>query len=211
MPGTILHKVSTTICKSHAVVVIEDLKVKGMSASASGTKERPGKNVRQKAGLNRSILDQGWGAFVRMLDYKSAWKGGMVLRVDPRNTSRTCSSCGHVSPDSRKTQTDFLCIFCGFGENADTNAARNIIKGGTRPDSLWNEHFARTWGVGAGTRRSGLDRRRNPLPFSFAVSDARGRGGYQPVTDINRARAFYEGDLGLKSSLDFERKESFRS
>lgn len=125
-----LHKVSTTICKSHAVVVIEDLKVKGMSASASGTKERSGKNVRQKAGLNRSILDQGWGAFVRMLDYKSAWKGGMVLRVDPRNTSRTCSSCGHVSPDSRKTQSDFLCVSCGFGENADTNAARNILRAG---------------------------------------------------------------------------------
>ncbi|MGC8530385.1 MAG: RNA-guided endonuclease InsQ/TnpB family protein, partial [Leptospirillia bacterium] len=67
-----LHKVSTAISQNHAVVVIEDLNVKGMSASASGTKECPGRNVRQKAGLNRSLLDQGWRSFVRMLEYKTA-------------------------------------------------------------------------------------------------------------------------------------------
>ena len=59
-----LHKVSTTICKSHAVVVVEDLNVKGMSASAAGTVEAPGRNVRQKSGLSRSLLDQGWSAFL---------------------------------------------------------------------------------------------------------------------------------------------------
>ncbi|MHB1758298.1 MAG: RNA-guided endonuclease InsQ/TnpB family protein, partial [Leptospirillum sp.] len=108
----VLHKVSTTICQNHAVVIVEDLNVRGMSASASGTREAPGRRVRQKAGLNRSILDQGWSAFLRMLDYKTAWRSGMVLRVDPRHTSQTCAACGHVSPENR-SQAVFRCVSCG--------------------------------------------------------------------------------------------------
>jgi len=55
-----LHKITTTISKNHALVCVEDLQVRNMSKSAAGTKEQPGKMVRQKSGLNRSILDQGW-------------------------------------------------------------------------------------------------------------------------------------------------------
>ena len=99
-----LHKTSTAISQNHAMVCIEDLQVRNMSKSATGTTETPGKNVRAKSGLNKSILDQGWFEFRRQLDYKLAWNGGHLIAVPPRNTSRTCPCCGHVSADNRQTQ-----------------------------------------------------------------------------------------------------------
>jgi len=122
-----LHKVSTAISKNHAVVVIEDLKVGNMSRSAAGTANAPGKNVRAKSGLNKSILDQGWYGFRRMLEYKLSWKGGRLVAVPPENTSRTCPGCGHVSADNRQTQARFACVACGYENNADVVAAINIL------------------------------------------------------------------------------------
>jgi putative transposase len=123
-----LHKASTTISKNHAVVVLEDLRVTNMTANAKGTRERPGKNVRAKSSLNRRILDQGWGEFRRQLAYKLAWNGGVLLLVDPRDTSRACWTCGHVSHENRRTQAAFCCVACGRASNADTNAAVNILQ-----------------------------------------------------------------------------------
>ncbi|HLP39876.1 MAG TPA: transposase [Fibrobacteria bacterium] len=125
-----LHKTSTTISKNHAMVCIEDLQVRNMSASAAGSAEIPGKNVRAKSGLNRSILDQGWFEFRRQLEYKQAWRGGQVVAVNPRNTSRTCPSCGSVAAENRKTQAEFLCLACGFEANADLVGAINILAAG---------------------------------------------------------------------------------
>src|SRR5204863_8508551 len=90
-----LHKLSTATSKNHAVIVIEDLQVTNMSRSAKGTVEEPGMRVAQKSGLNKAILDQGWGMFRRMLDYKQAWHGGEVIAVNPRYTSQTCPACRH--------------------------------------------------------------------------------------------------------------------
>lgn len=87
------HKTSTTICKNHAVVIVEDLQVKKMSASARGTIESPGKMVKAKSGLNRSILSQGWSEFFRQLEYKLAWAGGLLIKIPPRNTSIQCAKC----------------------------------------------------------------------------------------------------------------------
>ncbi len=101
-----------------------------MTASAAGTVENPGRNVRQKAGLNRSILDQGWGAFKTMLAYKMADRGGVLIEVDPAYTSQTCSACGVIDKASRKDQATFICTACGHHANADTNAAINILKRG---------------------------------------------------------------------------------
>ena len=123
-----LHKASTTISKNHAVVVLEDLRITNMTASARGTVENPGTKVRAKSGLNRRILDQGWGEFRRQLGYKMEWNGGTLVFVDPRNTSRTCASCGHVSSENRQTQAAFRCAGCGHATNADTNAAINILR-----------------------------------------------------------------------------------
>jgi len=125
-----LHQTSTQISKSHAVVCVEGLKVRNMTASAAGTVEQPGTNVRSKAGLNKAILDQGWGMFVRQLRYKLEWQGGLLVEVDPRNTSRTCPECGHVSGDNRKTQARFACVSCGHEANADHVGAINILRAG---------------------------------------------------------------------------------
>jgi putative transposase len=125
-----LHKASTTISKNHAMVVVEDLQVSNMSRSAAGTVEQPGRNVRAKAGLNRSILDQGWAEFRRQLEYKMFWVGGVFLAVSPQNTSRTCPQCGYVSGENRQTQADFACVECGYSENADLVGAINILRAG---------------------------------------------------------------------------------
>jgi putative transposase len=125
-----LHQVSTDISKNHALVVLEDLKVANMSKSASGTIENPGKMVSAKSGLNRSILDQGWHSFKSMLSYKLDRLGGELLLVDSRYTSQKCSSCGHTERDNRLSQAQFGCLQCGFRENADINAAKNILAAG---------------------------------------------------------------------------------
>lgn len=125
-----LHKASTTISKNHAFVVIEDLKVQNMSHSASGTKDKPGKNVQAKSGLNKSILDQGWYEFRRQLLYKLQWRGGTLLAVPPQYTSQRCSQCGNVDKNNRQTQEKFKCTSCGFETNADYNAALNILAAG---------------------------------------------------------------------------------
>lgn len=125
-----LHKSTTAISKNHAVVVIEDLKVRNMSRSASGTREEPGRQVRAKADLNKSILDQGWFEFRRQLAYKLAWLGGTLLVVPPNYTSQTCSRCGCVDKQNRPTQALFKCTACGFEANADFNAALNILAAG---------------------------------------------------------------------------------
>jgi len=128
-----LHKTSTTISNNHAMVVVEDLEVGNMSRSAAGSVEQPGRNVRAKSGLNRSILDQGWSEFRRQLEYKMLWAGGLFLAVPAQNTSRTCPRCGHVSKDNRMSQAVFACVECGFNENADLVGAINILRAGHAP------------------------------------------------------------------------------
>ncbi|MHB8284372.1 MAG: RNA-guided endonuclease InsQ/TnpB family protein [Caulobacteraceae bacterium] len=125
-----LHKVSTTIAKNHGLVFVEALKVRNMTASAKGTVAEPGKSVRQKAGLNRAILDQGWGMFRTMLAYKLEERGGNLIEVSAAYTSQTCHACGTADPESRKSQSRFICTSCGHEDNADTNAAKNILKRG---------------------------------------------------------------------------------
>ncbi|MGB9205903.1 MAG: transposase, partial [Terriglobales bacterium] len=98
--------------------------------SAAGSIEQPGRKVKQKSGLNKAILDQGWAEFRRELEYKSLWVGGLFLAVPPQNTSRTCPCCGHVSGDNRKSQVVFACVECGFQENADLVAAINVLRAG---------------------------------------------------------------------------------
>ena len=125
-----LHKITTTISKNHAMIACEDLKVANMSKSASGSMEKKGKNVKAKSGLNKSILDQGWGMMVNMLEYKQQWQGGLLVKVNPQYTSQTCSECQHIAKENRQTQAKFECVECGHQENADINAAKNILSAG---------------------------------------------------------------------------------
>ena len=123
-----VEQTTTDLARRYDVVKVEDLDVRAMTRSAKGTKERPGRRVRQKAGLNRAILAQGWGLFLARLEHKAR---GRVRRVDPKQTSQRCSACGHVATENRESQAAFRCVACGFACNADLNAARNIAVGQT--------------------------------------------------------------------------------
>jgi putative transposase len=122
-----LHKLSTDISENQAKVYVEELQIRNMSASAKGTIEEPGSSVKAKSGLNKSILDQGWFEFRRQLDYKLFWRGGMLAEINPRHTSQRCSCCGHTAKENRVSQNVFRCLACGHEENADVNAAKNIL------------------------------------------------------------------------------------
>ena len=130
MKSKIIHKTTTTIAKNHGLVVLEDLRVKVMSKSAKGRIDNPGRNIRRKAGLNRGILDAGWGEFRRQLEYKVGWANGVLIAVDPKNTSRRCPVCGYTAKENRMTQAGFVCVRCGHADDADVNAAINILRAG---------------------------------------------------------------------------------
>jgi putative transposase len=119
-------KTSTDLARQFDVIRVEDLKIKKMTRSAKGTRENPGRGVRQKAGLNRGILVSGWGLLVRRLGDKAP---GRVEKIKPAYTSQRCSACGEVDGDSRESQAVFRCTACGFACNADVNAAINIAAG----------------------------------------------------------------------------------
>jgi len=123
-----LHQRTTELVRGHALIAIEDLAVKSMTASASGTVEAPGKNVRAKAGLNRTILRNGWSMARGMLEYKAAWSGVMLVAVPPAYTSQACSACGFTDAGNRPSQARFVCLACGHAEHADRNAAKNILR-----------------------------------------------------------------------------------
>ena len=125
-----LHKLSTKISKNHAMVVLEALRVSQMSASNKGSFDHPGKDVKAKSRLNRSILDQGWFEFKRQLKYKLDWLGKFLLEVNPAYTSQRCTDCGYIAKANRKSQSSFCCQSCGHKDHADINAAKNILKQG---------------------------------------------------------------------------------
>ena len=127
-----LHKISTQLSKSNAIIVLEDLKIRNMTKNSKGNSEQHGKMVKQKSGLNRIILNQGWGMFKEMLKYKQDWLGGQVIFVDPKHTSQTCPECDHQSKDNRLTQSKFECVKCGYQNNADYVGALNILPRGHR-------------------------------------------------------------------------------
>ena len=120
-----VHQTSSHLVKNHDWVAIEGLKVQNMTASASGTVEEPGKNVASKSGLNRSILDKGWGMLRAHLLYKMAWKGGRVIEVPAAFSSQECAVCHTVDARSRNGAV-FRCTGCGHHDHADTNASRVI-------------------------------------------------------------------------------------
>ena len=119
--------VSKEIAANYQTVAIEDLQLKNMTKSAKGDAVKPGKNVAAKAGLNRSILNGGFGQFRTRLTAKVVARQGQVIAVNPAYTSQTCAACGHVAKENRKDQAHFECVNCGYAANADINAAQNIL------------------------------------------------------------------------------------
>ena len=122
------HKLTDDLTKRFGVVCLEDLNVKGMTKSAKGTAEAPGKKVAQKAGLNRGIANAGFSEVRRQIEYKALWRGGAVLFADRfAPTSRSCSCCGAYQTEFSLKIREWTCSDCGAVHDRDVNAAINIV------------------------------------------------------------------------------------
>ena len=124
------HKTSHAIATSDALVVgVEKLQVANMTARPKARQDETGRWLRngaaQKAGLNKAILQRGWGRVLQQLTYKLARRNKLLVEVSPRHTSQQCSRCGHTAPDNRQDER-FVCHACGYAAHADLNAAQNI-------------------------------------------------------------------------------------
>ena len=117
-----LHKVADKLVASADIIALEKLAPRNMTRSAKGTIEQPGCNVRAKAGLNRAMLDAGFGLLQQMIVDKAESAGKTVVAVDARYSSQECSRCGHIAAESRRKRR-FQCVQCGFSVHADVNAA----------------------------------------------------------------------------------------
>ena len=117
---------NTSLVSDHQIICIEDTERANMTRPAKGTAEQPGKNVKQKSGLNRSILAQGWYRTRQKLEYKSHWYGRQFVPVPTHHTSQHCSERGHADAGNRVSQPVFKCLSCGHETNADTNSSENI-------------------------------------------------------------------------------------
>ncbi|MFD6327160.1 RNA-guided endonuclease InsQ/TnpB family protein [Streptomyces sp. NPDC058442] len=154
-------KTSTMLARTYRLIRFEKLHVTTMTRSAKGTVEQPGRNVGQKAGLNRAILAQGWGLLRRRTGEKAP---GRVEDVPAPFTSLRCSACGWIEKDSRKSQAEFVCVSCGFGCNADENAAVNVAAGqGGVPRPR------RAAGAGGVTAAAGRSSAREPRPTRVGI------------------------------------------
>ena len=127
--GTHLHRVSAVTTQFYSTIVVEDLSLRNMVRSASGSKEEPGTNVAAKSGLNRAIHDTGMGMLIQLLTYKAEKSGGRLIKVDARNTSQDCSGCGTRVPKALSVRVH-KCDTCGLVLDRDVNAARNILARG---------------------------------------------------------------------------------
>ncbi|MEU3166464.1 transposase [Streptosporangium sp. NPDC006930] len=123
-------KAALALVRDYDVIVHEDLRIANLTRSASGTLQAPGSNVAAESGLNRSILDAGWGVFLTILSHKAESAGRELIAVNPANASRTCARCGHCAKGNRPTQAEFRCVSCGHAAHADVNAATNILRAG---------------------------------------------------------------------------------
>ncbi len=107
-----LHKLSHELTKNNKILAVEDLNIKGMLHNHHFAKH---------------ISDASWNAFVSMLEYKAVISGSTLVKVNPRNTSKTCSNCGAVA-DMPLKQREYQCNVCGFVCHRDLNASINILK-----------------------------------------------------------------------------------
>jgi AcrR family transcriptional regulator len=125
----------------HEVIVLEDLNLRGMTKSAKGTIEEPGKNVAAKSGLNRVLAQAAPARVARWVAVKaeSAGLGRRIWLVNPAHTSQRCSACGVIDATNRITRDTYYCGSCGHYQHADINAACNIRARGLAAERAWQE------------------------------------------------------------------------
>jgi len=134
--ATVLHGLTKRLATGWATVAVEDLNVAGMTRSAAGTLDAPGRRVRQKSGLNRSVLDASPGEIRRQLAYKAAWYGSRLAVLDRwYPSSKTCSGSGTAKATLALSERTFTCTTCGLMLDRDVNAAVNIARFAVAPDS----------------------------------------------------------------------------
>ncbi len=121
------HKVARKLVNRADTLAVEKLNLRGMTRSAKGSVEEPGRNVAAKAGLNRVVLDAGFGLLRQMIVAKAEEAARTVVEVDARFSSQECSQCGHIARESRRRRR-FGCVACGHAAHADVNAAL-VIRG----------------------------------------------------------------------------------
>jgi putative transposase len=128
------HKTACALVRDHDLIAHENLQVANMTARPKPRPDGDGghqpNGAAAKAGLNKSILDAGWGTFLRILAAKAESAGRTVIAVNPRHTSQRCAQCGHTAAGNRVTQAEFRCLACGHHAHADVNAAINILRAG---------------------------------------------------------------------------------
>ena len=125
------HKITTELTNKFDLIVVEDLKIKNMSKSSKGNEINHGKMIKQKSGLNRTILNASFYQFVAMLQYKTTMLNDkLFVKVNPQYTSQECSVCGNIDKNNRPKQDKFKCTTCGFETNPDIQASKTILKRG---------------------------------------------------------------------------------
>ncbi|MER7750924.1 transposase [Kitasatospora sp. NPDC097643] len=130
-------KTARNLVTGCALLVLEDLNVRAMTASAAGTAERPGTGVARKRGLNRSIRDKGWFALELACRSAARTTGTVIRKVNPAYTSQTCPRCRNVDKKSRESQAVFACTSCGHREHADVVGAKNTLAAGLGGYRTW--------------------------------------------------------------------------
>ncbi|WP_435107015.1 RNA-guided endonuclease InsQ/TnpB family protein [Nocardiopsis synnemataformans] len=158
-----LHKTTTRLVREHDLIAIEDLNVRGLTVSARGTVERPGQRVRQKAGLNWSVLDAGFGEFRRQLEYKAVRAGRTLVVVDRWfPSSKTCSACGYLLDRLSLGTRVWTCPSCRTRHDRDLNAAKNVLAAG---------RVAAREAVSGDAWGAGVSRQGSSLPLSAAKQE----------------------------------------
>lgn len=123
------HKLAAEVASKYTLVTMEKLQIQNMSRSAKGNAEQHGKNVKQKSGLNREILDTAPAALMAKIRYKVEEAGGEFVEAPTKKLkpSQRCPRCHHTHKDNRKTQADFTCTACGYSHNADAISGVNSV------------------------------------------------------------------------------------
>lgn len=123
------HQTSRDIVNNYDNIAVEDYDIKQMTRSAKGNVDQPGKKVQVKANFNRMQLRNAWGSLVAMLEYKSAWLGGLVTKIDPHHITQKCCACDYIHENNVNKRTRrFCCGRCGYETDMDTNAAENVLQ-----------------------------------------------------------------------------------
>ncbi len=128
------HKVARQLVQRYQIIVFEDIQIGNLTKKPKPKQDEKGaylpNGASAKGGLNKSILDAGWGSFVSLCSVKAAWAGRTLIKVDPRFTSQVCSGCGQVRKKDL-SQRWHTCE-CGTELDRDVNAAINILERGRR-------------------------------------------------------------------------------